>query len=154
MSSETPLSKPTADQGGWPMLQNFQSEMNRFFDRFNGMPQWGDHHLVPAIDVAETDDAIEVSVDVPGVDQKDLDVSVSHENLIIKGTKTDKREDTSKDWHRVERSFGSFRRVIPLGFTPQNEAVEASYADGVLNLRIAKPAETATANRKIEIKAG
>lgn len=154
MSNETPVSKPTADQASWPLLQNFQSEMNRFFDRFNGMPHRHDHQLVPAIDVAETDDAIEVNVDVPGVDQKDLDVSVSHENLVIKGTKSDKREDTSKDWHMVERSFGSFRRVVPLGFTPQNEAIEANYADGVLSLHIAKPAETATTNHKIEIKAG
>ncbi|MEQ8659031.1 MAG: Hsp20/alpha crystallin family protein [Hyphomicrobiales bacterium] len=154
MSNETPVSKPTADQASWPMLQNFQSEMNRFFDRFNGMPHWHDRQLVPAIDVAETDDAIEVSVDVPGVNQKDLDVSVSHESLVIKGTKSDKREDTSKDWHMVERSFGSFRRVIPLGFTPQNDAIEAKYADGVLSLHIAKPAEAATVNHKIEIKAG
>jgi HSP20 family protein len=154
MSDEKPAPKPATDQGGWPLLQNFQSEMNRFFDRFNAAAHWRDHGMIPAVDVGETDDAIEVTVDVPGVDQKDLDVSVSHENLVIKGTKSDQREDTSKDWHIVERSFGSFRRVIPLGFTPDDGAIEATYADGVLKLHIAKPAESAKANKKIEIKAG
>lgn len=154
MSNEPQTSKAAAEHGSWPLLQTFQSEMNRFFDRFNDAPQWRENAMIAAIDVAETDDAVEVTVDVPGVDQKDLDVSVSHENLIIKGTKSNKREDESKDWHLVERSYGSFRRVVPLGFTPDDDKVDAKYLNGVLTLRIDKPEGTTANNRKIEIKAG
>lgn len=154
MTKQSQASKAVAEQGSWPLLQNFQSEMNRFFDRFNDASGWRDHQMVAAIDVAETDDAIEVTVDVPGVDQKDLDVSLSHENLIIKGTKTHKREDDSKNWHLVERSYGSFHRVVPLGFSPEDEKVEAHYSNGVLNLRVKKPEGAASNNRKIEIKVG
>ena len=154
MSNEPQTSKGAAEHGGWPLLQTFQSEMNRFFDRFNNAPLWRESQMIAAINVAETDAAIEVTVDVPGVDQKDLDVTVSHENLIIRGTKSDEREDESKDWHLMERSYGSFRRVVPLGFTPEDDKVDATHANGVLTLKIAKPEGASTSNRKIEIKAG
>jgi len=139
------------DITGWPFLQSFQSEMNNLFDRFNG--GFGrDLQLLPAIDVAETDDAVEVSADIPGVAKDDLEVTVANDMLVIKGKKSDAREDKSKDWHLVERSYGSFRRQLALGFTPEDGKVEASFADGVLKLRIEKPKTVAAQNRRIEIK--
>lgn len=154
MSNEPQTPKIVTDQGGWPSLQNFQSEMNRFLDRFNAQPFWRENPMIAALDVAESEDAIEVTVDVPGIDQDDLEVMVAHESLIIKGNKSNKREDTARDWHLMERSYGNFRRQIPLGFTPKDEQVEAAYANGVLQLRIEKPSDAAQTNRKIEIKAG
>lgn len=150
MTNQSQTPKAIAEQGSWPLLQNFQSEMNRLFDRFNGAEQ----PMIATLDVAESDAAIEVKVDIPGVDQKDLDVSISHENLIIQGTKSHEQKDDAKDWHLIERSFGSFRRVVPLGFMPEDGKVDASYTNGVLTLRVKKPEGATTNNRKIEIKAG
>lgn len=152
MSDDKQVSQTSPKLGEWPFLQTFQSEMNRLFDRFNGSDHWPSAQVVPAIDLAETDKAVEVTVDVPGVSQQDLDVSIAHDSLIIKGKKSDEREEGDKDWHVVERSFGSFRRAIPLGFTPDDEAVDAKYENGVLSLRIEKPTDADKNARKIEIK--
>ncbi|GAB5509406.1 MAG: Hsp20/alpha crystallin family protein [Hyphomicrobiales bacterium] len=157
--TQTPRQAPkqvpqtSSETGTWPFLQTFQSEMNNLFDRFNGTAPWHEPHMVPAIDVAETDAEVEVSVDVPGMDQNDLDISIANQNLVIKGTKSNEREDSTKDWHMVERSYGSFRRVVPLGFTPGDNDVDATYEKGVLNLRIKKHPDAEASSRKIEIKA-
>ncbi|MBO6673743.1 MAG: Hsp20/alpha crystallin family protein [Rhizobiales bacterium] len=152
MSDDKQVSQTSPKQGEWPFLQTFQTEMNRLFDRFNGPDHWRAAQVVPAINMAESDTAVEVTVDVPGVEQQDLDVSIAHDSLIIKGKKSDEREDSDKDWHVVERSFGSFRRAIPLGFTPDDKAVDAKYENGVLSLRIEKPTDADKNARKIEIK--
>lgn len=152
MSDDKQVAQTPPKQGEWPFFHNFQTEMNRLFDRFNAPDHWRATQVVPAINMAETDDAVEVTVDVPGVDQNDLDASVVHDSLIIKGKKSDEREGSDKDWHVVERSFGSFRRAIPLGFTPAEDAVDARYENGVLSLRIKKPTGADQNARKIEIK--
>jgi len=106
---------------------------------------------MPVLDIAETEDAVEITAEMPGVKPEDLDVSISDETLILKGQKSDAREDRSKDWHHVERSFGSFRRHVPLGFAPRNGKVDAKFEGGVLTLRIAKPADAVGAARKIDV---
>jgi HSP20 family protein len=149
--SKKHLTDPRNDVVGWPFLRSFQTEMNSLFDRFNG-GSGQDMAVLPAIDIAETDDAVEISADIPGVTKENLDVSVANDTLIIKGEKTSEREDKDKDWHLAERSFGSFRRHVPLGFTPEHGKVDASFADGVLKLRIEKPKTATAESRRIEIR--
>ena len=110
--------------------------------------------LSPKIDVAETKDAIEVTAELPGVDEKDLDVTLANEVLTIRGEKRTERdeEDKDKNWHVVERSFGSFTRAIPLPFDPDATKVEARFDKGVLRIRLPKPGEVAKKQQKIEIK--
>ena len=72
--------------------------------------------------------------------------------LVIKGEKSDERTEEDKHYHMTERSYGSFQRQIPLGFTPADDAIDGHFADGVLKVTIPKPADAKTANRKIAIK--
>ena len=68
--------------------------------------------LMPVHDVAETDDAIEVTTEMPGLKPEDIDVLISGETLILTGRKSDMREEKGKDWHQIERRFGNFRRHV------------------------------------------
>lgn len=144
-----------------PFFEQLHQEMEQLFDRFRGYPPvanalprlgFGDG-LHPAIDMAETDDAIEITADIPGVGADDLDVSLNGDVLVIKGEKSDERTEKDKNYHLTERSYGSFRRQIPLGFTPADDAIDGHFADGVLKVTIPKPADAKTQNRKIAIKA-
>lgn len=143
-----------------PMFQNFQREMNQLLERFRNQPpgnmtEWmkaNPGQILPALDIAETDDAIEVTAEIPGVSEKEIDVSVHGEMLILKGEKSVDREEKEKDFHLVERSRGSFRRQVPLGFVPAKGAVDAKFGDGVLTLTIKKPTEAKATSQKIAIK--
>lgn len=140
-----------------PFFEQLQQEMEHLFDRFRGYPPVANLKfgvgLSPAIDVAETDDAVEITAEIPGVGADDIDASLNGDVLVIKGEKSDERSEEDKNYHMTERSYGSFRRQIPLGFTPAQDTIEGHFSDGVLRLSIAKPAEAKVANRKIEIKA-
>jgi HSP20 family protein len=110
--------------------------------------------LSPKIDVGETKDAIEVTAELPGVDEKDLDLTLADGVLTVRGEKKSAREEQDKDknWHVVERSYGSFSRTIPLPFDPDPAKVEAKFDKGVLHIHLPKPAEVAKKQQKIEIK--
>lgn len=151
------LPEKQAETSFFPSLQK---EMNRLFDQFrtgfpmseNGLPTTFGTAAFPAIDVIDTDNNVEISAEVPGVEEDDLDVSISGDTLVLKGKKSAAHEEKADNYHRIERQYGSFRRQIPLGFTPENGAVDANFKDGVLNLKIKKP-ETAKAEiQKIDIK--
>jgi len=143
-----------------PFFEQLQQEMEQLFDRFRGYPPVASalprlgfgEGLHPAIDLAETDDVVEVTADIPGVSADDLDVSLNGDVLVIKGEKSDARTKDDKNYHLSERSYGSFNRQIPLGFTPVNDAIDGHFADGVLTVTIPKPADAKKANRKIAIK--
>ncbi len=151
MSQEPKLVKSPSMSDGWPLVQSFQAELNRVFDRFNTVPFGTDQGVVFAIDVSETDDAVEITAEIPGVKSEDLDVSISNETLVLRGQKSDTREDSGQYWRHVERSFGSFSRHIPLGFAPKDGQVDVEFLEGVLTLRIAKPADAPVPSRKIDI---
>jgi HSP20 family protein len=110
--------------------------------------------LSPKIDVAEGTDAIEVTAELPGVDEKDVDVTLANRMLTVRGEKKTERDEQDKDknWHVVERSYGSFSREIPLAFDPDPAKVEAKFDNGVLRIRLPKPPEAASKQQKIEIK--
>lgn len=153
MSNKTNVTPAANMSGGWPLIQSVQTELNRVFDHFNSGSFSASQGVLLAIDVAETDDAIEITAEIPGVKSEDLDVSISNETLVLKGQKSDTREDSGKDWRTVERSFGSFARHIPLGFAPKDGQVDVDFLEGVLTLRIAKPVDAPATTRKIDISA-
>ena len=142
------------------IFPSLQREMNRLFDQFRtGFPTSGNLTSsvfgtsgFPAIDVVDSGDALEVSAELPGVKEDELDVSISGEILTLKGEKTYDHEEKDEDFQRIERRFGSFRRHISLGFTPENDAVSAEFSDGVLKLKITKPATSKPKIHKIDIK--
>ena len=109
---------------------------------------------MPVIDVAETNDAIEVNAELPGVDEKDIKVSLDGNWLAISGEKKGETKKDEQDWHVEERRYGSFYRSLSLPFKPEDGAIEADFDKGVLHLNIKKPAEVAKSAKTIEIKLG
>ncbi|MBD1546175.1 Hsp20/alpha crystallin family protein [Roseibium aggregatum] len=106
----------------------------------------------PAIDVHDTDKGLELTAELPGIAEKDIDVSVSDRTLTIKGEKTAEKTVDEKDRYVSERSYGSFRRVLTLPFEPDASKVEAHMDNGVLTVVLPRPAETAEKTKKIEVK--
>jgi HSP20 family protein len=131
-----------------------QKEINRMFEDFGrgSLMRLSATETSPRIDVAETDNAIEVTAELPGIDEKDVDVVLRDDLLTIKGEKKSEREEKKKDYHLIERSFGSFARSIRLPFEADSEAVKASFAKGVLKITIAKPAEVKDKTVKIPVR--
>ena len=108
----------------------------------------------PAINVAETKDAFEVTAELPGVDEKDIKVSLDENQLVISGEKKADTSKEEKDWHIEERSYGSFYRSMSLPFEPEDGAVDAHFDKGVLHLTIKKPAKAVKTTKTIDIKTG
>jgi HSP20 family protein len=136
----------------------FQNEMNRLFDHFftdpfdlaplaTRMPDFP-----PRVDVSETDTEIKVTAELPGMDEKDITVSLDHDALVISGEKKSDIEEKGKSFHRVERSYGSFQRVIPLDAEVEGDKVGAEFKKGVLTVTLPKPVSTVKAAKKINIK--
>jgi HSP20 family protein len=137
-----------------------QNEMNRMFDQFFNDPftmlsspsirSMAD--FMPKIDVSETDAAMLVTAELPGMDEKDIQLSLENDALIISGEKKNDVDEKGKNFHRIERSYGSFQRVIPLVSEIQTDKVEASFRNGVLNISLPKTQAAAKQTHKIEIK--
>jgi HSP20 family protein len=109
---------------------------------------------VPAVNVAETDTAIEITAELPGVEEEDIRVSLQGNQLTVSGEKKQESKRDEKDWHIEERSFGSFYRSMSLPFTPEDGAIVAHLDKGVLHVTVKKPAEVAKSAKAIEIKTG
>ena len=116
-------------------------EVNRLFDdSFRGMTDSGNvATLSPKVDVCPTDDGWEITAELPGVDEKDIDLRLDGDLLIISGEKRDERKDEQN--RLVERSYGSFTRSFQLPFTPDPSKVTADADKGVLKIRLPKSAE-------------
>jgi HSP20 family protein len=130
-----------------------QHEIDRVFDDFTHF-RFGRASLgAPRIDVSETDGQYVIEAELPGVDPKEVEVSLDGDLLTIKGEKKIDREDKSKDYHVVERAYGAFSRSIALPFTADADAIEAKFENGLLRISARKPAEAKTEKKKIEIVA-
>jgi len=123
----------------WPSLQ---------FDRL--VPQLP----TPAMEMTETDKAYKISVEVPGMEAKDIDVSFENDMLVVSGEKREEREEKERDCYRSERSYGAFERRVALPPAAIADKIKAKAKNGVLQITIPKDAKAAASNkRKIEIEA-
>jgi len=137
------------------MRRAMRRDMNEFFPGFGrDWPSVDAGLPAPAINVAETDTTIDVTAELPGVDQKDIKVSLDGNRLVIAGEKKSESDRKDKDWHVVERAYGSFHRAIALPFEPRDESVEARFDKGVLHLSVKKPVNQQAKTTNIEIKPG
>ena len=142
-----------------PAFQSLHKEIDRVFDEFRGFfpgfkemePFDADGNIVPKLDVCETDTEVEITAELPGVEEKDLDVTVAGNVLTLKGQKSSKHEKEEKDYKLVERSYGSFARTLPFAFDIDSKDVSAKFADGVLQITIKKPPEVQEKAQKIKI---
>lgn len=123
-----------------------------------GLSPWtggeGGGQLIPKLDIAETDNAYEVTADLPGVEEKDVDVSVAEGVLRIKGERKSEKEEKKKSYHRIERSFGRFERAIALPEGVDQDKIAATFKQGVLHVSLPKSTKAKDAAKKIEVKAG
>ena len=146
--------RPRAE-GRDPFL-TFRQEMDRLFDDvFTGAPSWRAFEtgsVTPRLDVAETDKEMTVTVELPGVDEKDIELSLTGDVLIIKGEKREEREEKRGERHLSERSYGTFTRTLRLPFEADVGKIDASFDRGVLTVQLPKPKELQQAVRRIEIK--
>jgi len=137
-------------------LSSLQGEMNRLFDGFFGRGEtpalFGSGAFAPAVDVVETKDAILVKAEIPGIDPKALDLSVTGDLLTIRGEKKSEKEEKGKNFHRIERSFGSFSRTVEIPSYADTGKVSADYKDGVLTVTLAKKEEAKAKSIKVEVK--
>jgi HSP20 family protein len=136
-------------------LRVMRREMENALRAFDQKPTSPDIGAgAPAINVAETNDAFEVTAELPGVDEKDINVSLDENQLVISGEKKAESTKGEKDWHVEERSYGSFYRSMFLPFEPEEGAIEAHFDKGVLHLTIKKSAKAVKTAKAISIKTG
>ncbi|MBI3468454.1 MAG: Hsp20/alpha crystallin family protein [Planctomycetes bacterium] len=130
--------------------RDMEELMDRFFrdEEFWGLPE---RVFAPSVDVAETDKGYEVTMDLPGIDPNHLTVEIREGSLWVSGERKEEKEEKGKTFHRVERHYGAFRRLVPFDLPVDREKVEAKYHDGVLKITVAKMPEAET--KRIEVKA-
>lgn len=133
--------------------------MDDLFDDFFEMAPFGEgereERLVPfspSVDVSEKDNQIQVTAELPGLAEDDIDLSLSENVLTICGEKKEERKAEEQNYYRVERSYGSFQRRIPLPAEVEADQVEASFKNGVLSVTLPKTAKAQQEQKKIEIK--
>ena len=139
----------------------FRREMDRMFDDFFhgvggralGSPLLGSWSgVTPSMDLNETDKDLIITAELPGLDDKDFEVTVSGDVLTLKGEKKAERVQKSGESHYIERRFGSFSRSVRLPFEVRDEKVDAKFDKGVLTIRVPKPAELPRPARRIEVQ--
>ena len=136
-------------------LDSLQGEMNRLFDTFFGPANGGGtaaRRWVPAMDLVETEDALVLTADLPGLERDDVSIEVKDNVLTIAGRRESEHTDSAGGYHRVERAFGSFSRSLALPDGVEAEKVAAEFDKGVLKVTIPKPAERKP--HRVEIGAG
>jgi len=144
----------TGSLARWEGLGDIQSEMNRLFDHFFGRPtsvQTSDRLWVPLVDMFETKDDLYVTFELPGVSEKEVNVSITGDLLMVKGERKWNRDQKDESYHRIERVYGRFERSVTLPIPVQADKVKATYRDGVLEIRLPKAEEIKPKQIKVEI---
>jgi HSP20 family protein len=142
-------------RGGEGFMRPFD-EMRRMMEDFwmapfEEMGRWGER-FTPRVDVREEDNHVVVSAELPGIDQKDLDVTVTRDSVRIAGEKKHEEEKEERGYYRRETSYGSFERVIDLPSEIDENKAEAQFSKGVLTIRLPKSEQAQAKQKKIEIK--
>jgi len=126
-------------------IVTMQDDMNRFFEDFFGHPlvrtEWSDGAWNPTMDVSETKDDLVIKAEMPGMNKEDVKISIHDNVLTLKGEKKQEKEEKDANYHRIERSYGSFCRSFTLPTSVKADKVKATYKDGVLNVTLPKTEE-------------
>lgn len=136
-------------------IATLQRDMNHVLERFwnrMGDLDWPWGGTEAKSDVVETDKAVEVSIELPGMEMKDIEVAVSDDMLTIKGEKKIERQEEKKGYYLSERSYGAIYRTIPLPPGVDGEKAEASFRNGVLTIKLPQTPEAQAKVKRIEVK--
>ena len=138
----------------WTGLTTLRKEMDRIFDRVFE-PRWDELPAIsewaPSLDVSETKDAVLVKAEVPGLDPKEIEISLQEQLLTIKGEKKHEKEEKGEHYHRMERAWGAFARSLRLPVPVDGEKVSATFKNGLLTITL--PKTPAAKGTTIPIKA-
>ncbi len=142
----------------WNPFSLLRHEMNSLFDNFFcgfGIEPFETRlgAFNPRIDVAETGKDITITAELPGMEDKDIDISLSKDTLTIKGEKKEEKEEKGKSFYRMERSYGSFSRTIPLPTEIDTNKVKADFKKGILTVMLPKTPQAIKETKKIQVKA-
>jgi HSP20 family protein len=137
----------------WGGVSDIQTEVNRLFDNFFGRPAStaSGRAWAPAVDLYETNDDLVLTVELPGVREKDVAVSITGDLLSVKGERRFEHDVKERQLLHVERVYGKFERLVQLPIPVQADKVKASYRDGVLEIRLPKTEEIKPKEIKIDI---
>ena len=174
--SKVPVAKgdkpgtPSSAMQMWRPFENLRREVDRLFEdfytspfrppfrrpAFDIEPFWAPESwvTVPAVDFVERDDAFEMTADLPGLDEKNIELKVANGVLTVKGEKTEHKEEKQGDFHLRERRFGSFERSFRIPEIVDTDKIEAGFKQGVLTVKMPKTAEAQKSAKKIEVKGG
>ncbi|HAD82985.1 MAG: hypothetical protein A2509_10295 [Candidatus Edwardsbacteria bacterium RIFOXYD12_FULL_50_11] len=137
-------------------IVSLQDEMNRlfldFFGRTPGRRLVGDSLWAPVMDIEETQDDIIVKAEIPGMTKEDVKIQVTGDIITISGERKREEENRDKTYHRIERSYGQFQRMITLPGEVQSAKAKASYENGVLTIKLPKSEEVKPKEISIDIK--
>jgi HSP20 family protein len=142
---------------------DLRSQMNRLFDDFferpfGLSPFLGESDLMsdfaPRLDISETDKEINIAAELPGLEPEDIHISLDHNTLTISGEKRAEKEEKGKRFYRVERSYGSFHRSIPLLNEVNEDEIDAAFKRGVLKVKLPKTQVAQQQSKRIAIKSG
>lgn len=163
------LKEATAPQS-WRPFEHLHREIDRLFDDFGrgfwanpfrrslfDLEPFGGREMsfaaAPAVDIVEKDSGYEITADLPGMDEKNIEVKVSDGSLTIKGEKKEEKEEKKKDFYLQERRFGSFERTFGVPEGVDADKIEAAFKKGVLTITLPKKPEAQKPVKKIDIKA-
>src|ERR1700716_1698971 len=143
----------------WEPFREFstlQDRMNRLFRESYNNEAGRDDSLTtssfaPAVDVYEDEHSVTLKIEVPGIDEKDIDVRIENNTLVVHGERKIEKEEKEENYRRVERQYGSFTRTFTLPSTVDPEKVEANYDKGVLKVRLVKKAEAKPKQIKVNV---
>ena len=146
--------------GGNPFVAELQKEMNQLFDHFSrtmfslspmklDLPEISATY--PKMDVSESEKEFKITAELPGMLEKDIDVSISNDALTLKGEKKAEKEEEKSNYYRLERSYGTFQRSIPLPVEVEKDQIQAKFKKGVLTIVLPKSEKAVKESRTIEI---
>lgn len=170
MAEPTKLPVKTEKSAAATPFASLRREIDRLFDDFDGgvwrtpfrssvfdvMPFWSRESkwpAAPAVDFTDTEKAYEITADLPGIDEKNVEVKVANGVLTIKGEKQEEKEEKKKDYYLRERNYGAFERAFQVPDGVDTDKIEASFKKGVLTVTLPKKAEAQAAAKKIDVKA-
>ena len=165
---EVKKTAPARVPDAWP---SFRSELDRLFDRFAGgfglpafrrmfdfeRPSWPETSFsfsAPAVDVTEDERAYKITAELPGLDENNIDVTLSGDMLTLKGEKHYEKDEQDKNRHMSERAFGSFQRSFALPDGVDRDRIGANLEKGVLTITLPKSAEAQRQQKRIEVRGG
>ncbi len=161
--SETKMTAPTARM--WRPFEALRNEVDRLFEDFDGgrgprslfdLSPFGRSEMAvsaPAVDVAEKENEYEITAELPGMDEKDIEVKLANGGLLIRGEKKAEKEEKKKDYFVSERRYGAFERYFGLPDGVDTDKIAASFKKGVLTITLPKTPEAKKQEKKIDIKA-